>query len=111
MTTQDFIMKIAMLAELDQMESGVLASITIAQGILESNSGNNAPENNLFGIKGKGQEIQTKEFINGVWVTIITSFKVYNSWADCIQDHSAFLLENKRYAQAGFLCAVINWTI
>jgi hypothetical protein len=100
--TIDFIAMIAPLAMSDQYRTSVLASITIAQAILESASGGSAPGNNLFGIKGKGQKLDTKEFVNGEWVTIKAGFRVYDSWSDSIHDHSNFLLDNARYTRSGF---------
>lgn len=111
MNTIDFIALMAPLAMADQNRTAVLASITIAQGILESASGASAPGNNLFGIKGKGQELNTKEFVNGEWVTIIDGFRVYDTWSDSICDHSSFLLENARYTNSGFLSDVKHWTL
>jgi flagellum-specific peptidoglycan hydrolase FlgJ len=102
MNTIDFIAVMAPLAMADQKQTTVLASITIAQSILESASGASAPGNNLFGIKGKGQELNTKEFINGEWVTIKDGFRVYHTWSDSVSDHSRFLVENTRYTRSGF---------
>jgi flagellum-specific peptidoglycan hydrolase FlgJ len=102
MNTNDFISLIASIAIADQFRTGVLASITIAQGILESASGRSAPGNNLFGIKGKGQQLETKEFVNGVWITIKDGFRVYDSWSGSVRDHSDFLVENNRYTRSGF---------
>lgn len=100
-----FIETIAPLAVKDYQRSGVLPSITIAQGILESDSGDRAPENNLFGIKGTGQEFHTTEYINGHFVGVVGSFRAYDSWVGSIIDHDDFLRENGRYARAGFFRA------
>jgi flagellum-specific peptidoglycan hydrolase FlgJ len=102
MNTMDFIAILTPIAVADQYRSGVLASITMAQAILESASGRSAPGNNLFGIKGKGQNLETKEFVNGKWITIQDGFRVYDSWEGSVRDHSDFLLENSRYTRAGF---------
>lgn len=41
----------------------------------------------------------TKECYDGVTYTTITAlFRAYDSWAESVADHSAFLLANKRYA-------------
>ncbi|QGQ95908.1 hypothetical protein EHS13_13990 [Paenibacillus psychroresistens] len=111
MKTIDFISLMVPLAIADQKRTTVLASITIAQSILESASGASAPGNNLFGIKGKGQELDTKEFINGEGVTIKDGFRVYNSWSESVSDHSRFLVENTRYAKAGFFerCKALDY--
>ena len=83
---------------------GVLASLTIAQAILESGWGSSAlstKANNLFGIKAHGSEnyvvMKTKEYVNGKYVTVDAKFRKYNSWNESIEDHAKFLVENKRY--------------
>jgi flagellum-specific peptidoglycan hydrolase FlgJ len=98
MNKQAFLSTIAPAAQEDMQQSGILASVTMAQAILESAWGNSAPGNNLFGIKGSGQQQLTSEFINGQWVRAVDGFRVYESWLDSIRDHSRFLLENRRYA-------------
>ena len=102
MKTTDFIDILAPYAVADQFRSGVLASITIAQGALESGWGRSAPGNNLFGIKGTGQERETREYVNGEWITIQDGFRVYESWEGSVRDHSDFLIANGRYTRAGF---------
>ncbi|MEF3313353.1 glucosaminidase domain-containing protein [Paenibacillus sp. GYB004] len=102
MTNQTFIGRIAGGAVENMVTSGVLASITIAQAALETGWGASVPGNNLFGIKGSGTTQDTREYINGQWVTIRAGFRTYASWEDSIQDHSRFLHENRRYANAGF---------
>lgn len=111
MQPQDFINLLAPIAATEQRRTGVLASITIAQGALESAWGSSAPGNNLFGIKGNGQEIATKEYINGHFITIVDGFRTYDSWEGSIIDHSNFLMENARYSKAGFFtcCAVFDY--
>lgn len=111
MNTSDFITLLSLIVMDDQNRTSVLASITIAQAILESASGNSAPGNNLFGIKGTGQTLDTKEFINGVWITIKDGFRVYDSWNDSVLDHSNFLLNNSRYTNSGFFerCKALDY--
>lgn len=83
---------------------GVLASVTIAQAILESGwgqSGLTINANNLFGIKATGNEpyvlMNTAEYINGERITINAKFRKYNSLAESIEDHGKFLTQNSRY--------------
>jgi flagellum-specific peptidoglycan hydrolase FlgJ len=102
MNPQDFIDKLAPWAVEEMKRTGILASITIAQGALESGWGAAAPGNNLFGIKGSGQLQETQEFINGHWLTVTDGFRVYDDWIGSVWDHSQFLIENGRYARAGF---------
>jgi flagellum-specific peptidoglycan hydrolase FlgJ len=95
---ESFIDQLAPAAQADMREFGILASVTIAQAILESGWGRSAPGNNLFGIKGSGQQQVTLEFINGKWMQIVDGFRVYDSWADSFRDHSLLLAHNPRYA-------------
>ncbi|CAG7623118.1 glycoside hydrolase family 73 protein [Paenibacillus allorhizosphaerae] len=102
MTPQEFITAIAPFAVSEQQRTGVLASVTMAQAALESGWGSAAPGNNLFGIKGTASDLATLEYVNGRFVTVHNGFRVYDSWEDSIADHSDFLLQNSRYAAAGF---------
>ncbi|MEI7027920.1 glycoside hydrolase family 73 protein [Paenibacillus sp. y28] len=110
-TAQSFINSIAPYAITEQIRTGVLASITISQAALESGWGASAPGNNLFGIKGTGQEQTTQEYINGSFVTVTAGFRVYDSWIGSIIDHSDFLVNNPRYEKAGFFarCAELDY--
>lgn len=98
-TRQQFIEKIAPLAIADMKKTGVPASLTIAQAILESGNGNSTltkQANNLFGMKGKGTAgsvtFPTREYVNGQWVTVQAQFRKYNNWSESIADHSSLFL-------------------
>lgn len=108
--TQDqksFIERVGKLAAADMKKSGVLASLTIAQAILESGwgkSGLTVKANALFGIKagqswkGRVYSAQTQECYDGATFTTITAlFRAYDSWADSVADHSALLTGLARY--------------
>lgn len=91
----------------DMQENKILASLTGAQALLESNKGNSGltqKANNLFGIKadkrwtGPYITMPTKENVNGQLVTVQAKFRSYGSWSESIHDHSNFLLTNKRYS-------------
>lgn len=81
---------------------GIPASVTLAQGILESSNGESTlakKENNHFGIKA------TKSWLDGGGrYGLYTDdkpdekFCSYDSVADSYEHHSRFLAENKRYA-------------
>ena len=105
MTKDEFLAEIGPAAVDDMIATGVLASVTIAQAILESNWGKSAPNNTLFGIKGDGQVLKTMEEINGKMVEVVDGFAVYDSWVDSIFSHSLFLKINGRYKAAGFFTA------
>ncbi|TBL69324.1 hypothetical protein EYB31_36295 [Paenibacillus thalictri] len=111
MNPPDFIAKLAPMAVYDMSRTGVLASITIAQAALESAWGAAAPGNNLFGIKGSGQQLPTQEYMNGSFVTVTDGFRVYDSWEGSVIDHSQFLLAGGRYAAAGFFvyCQALDY--
>ncbi len=86
------------------LEYGVLASVTIAQAILESAWGSSAPGNMLFGIKwtdGCGYDKQllwTTEYYSGNRTKVQANFRKYNSMADSLEDHAKFLKQNSRYS-------------
>lgn len=94
----NFIQKVAPIAESEQRENHVLASITIAQAALESDWGQSELSqkyNNLFGVKGTGTNsvmMTTKEYVNGQWITVKASFTVYPSWAASIAAHTKLLV-------------------
>lgn len=101
-----FIQKIAPLAAANSKESGIPASLTIAQAILESNWGTSrlaVQGNNLFGLKGTGPAgsliLPTTEYRSGKAVVVNAAFRKYRSWAESITDH-ARLLSAPRYAGA-----------
>lgn len=91
-------------------EKGLFPSITIAQAIHESGWGKSslaAKYNNLFGVKadsswtGQVVEIPTQEEVNGGVITIVARWRVYESWDTAIDDRIDFLIENRRYQEAG----------
>lgn len=108
MEKQTFIQTVGEMARKDMAESGVLASLTIAQAILESGWGTSELAQNanaLFGIKadsrwsGKAYSKETQECYDGVNYTTVTAlFRAYGSWEESVADHSAFLLAGSRYA-------------
>ena len=102
-----FIERVGALAAADMQKSGVLASLTIAQAILESGwgkSGLTVKGNALFGIKagtswtGAVYSGKTQECYDGVTFTTVTGlFRAYGSWAESVADHSDLLSCNARY--------------
>ncbi|WP_086347277.1 glycoside hydrolase family 73 protein [Candidatus Enterococcus clewellii] len=92
---EEFIERIVPHAQELQASYGVLPSIIVGQGILESNWGQStlaSEYNNLFGIKAYGDQkkvkLQTEEYINEVWVTIEGDFRVYDTWEESMDDHT-----------------------
>lgn len=102
-----FIERVGNLAAADMQKSGVLASLTIAQAILESEwgkSGLTVKANALFGIKagtnwkGRVYSTKTQECYDGVNFTTVTAlFRAYNSWEESVENHSALLTGATRY--------------
>lgn len=119
--TTQFVKKVGPLFTADQKKSGVLASVSMAQFILESGwceSDLSQKANNCFGMKKNlsgntwsgsawdGHSVismKTKEFENGQEITITAEFRKYPDVARSIADHSAYLVgakngKNLRYA-------------
>jgi flagellum-specific peptidoglycan hydrolase FlgJ len=106
-TGNAFIDSVAPGAVAARKQFGVPASVSIAQGILESGWGQSAlatRAHNLFGMKGSGPAGSvtepTKEFQNGHWVTINAAFRAYHNAAESIQDHAKSLATQPVYANA-----------
>lgn len=107
------IAKVGSLFTADQKKSGILASVSLAQFILESGYGKSElaqNANNCFGMKKSlsgntwassawdGVSIYTKktqEYENGAYVTVTADFRKYACVEDSIADHSAYLLGAK----------------
>ena len=107
----NFINTIVPYAIEDSVNSGILPSITIAQGALESAwglSGLTVNANNLFGIKasndwtGEVYNVTTGEYAApkkdaagnitepGYWYEVVAPFRKYSNWLGSIRDHGAF---------------------
>ncbi len=99
LSQQEYIAKYKDLAITEMYRSGVPASITLAQGILETESGNSPlvlRSNNHFGIKCKSNW-------NGPSVSHDDDerdecFRAYGSAEESYRDHSDFLKTSPRYA-------------
>ena len=107
----DVIKKVGPLCSANMKTSGILASVTMAQFILESGYGKSElaqAANNVFGMKKSlsgntwagsawdGKSIYTKKTqeqnADGSYVTITADFRKYPCVEDSIADHSAYLL-------------------
>jgi LysM repeat protein len=99
LTRSDYIEKYAPFAVKEMLISGVPASITLAQGILESGDGNSLlarEANNHFGIKCHGMWEGKKYYMDDDAKN--ECFRVYASVFDSYKDHSEFLSTRDRYA-------------
>ena len=115
MNPQQFINTLGPLATKDMQKTGILACVTIAQGILES--GYNTTElalnaNNLFGMKcdlsnndwpnstwdgiAKYTKTTKEQKTNGTEYEVIADFRKYPDWQASINDHSAYLAGAKK---------------
>ncbi len=98
---------------IDYQNTGLLASVSMAQFILESGwepSGLLVNANNAFGMKAgsvydasawDGTQIYrclTQEYVNGHYVTVTANWRKYASVDASIADHSAMLCTASRYA-------------
>ena len=111
LSTADAVAKIGKLCQADMKTSGILASISTAQFILESGYGKSElaqKANNCFGMKcslsgntwaGSTWDGQSKhtietqeEYTAGEFTTITADFRKYACVEDSIADHSAYLL-------------------
>ena len=104
-SADEFLAKIKPMVIENMKKTGILASLTASQALIESNKGNSGltqKANNLFGMKGtyNGQSVTmpTTEFYNGVRVTVNAAFRKYPSWAESIADHSGLFNRSSRYA-------------
>jgi LysM repeat protein len=107
---EQFIASIAEAAVRSADQTGVPASVTIAQAILESYWGSSrlaTDARNYFGIKAQPQGGTAGSISYNVWEVIggrnvvqNQAFRAYNSVADSFVDHGLFFLQNSRYAGA-----------
>lgn len=98
-TVEQYIEKYSALAIEEMYRSRIPASITLAQGILESGNGNSrlsTEANNHFGIKCKAT--WTGKTLYEDDDAPQECFRKYDAAIDSYRDHSDFLMNNKRYA-------------
>ena len=95
----DYISKFKGIAKIDMVKYGIPASITLAQGILESGAGTGAlsvQANNHFGIKC--HKDWTGPSVNYDDDSAQECFRKYNDPFESYNDHSIFLANRPRYA-------------
>ena len=99
-----FIAEIAAHAQPVAAANDLYASVMMAQAIIESGWGGStlsqAPNYNLFGIKGsyQGQTVymETWEYLNGQWVTKNEPFRKYPSYQESFYDN-AYVIKNTSF--------------
>lgn len=97
---QEFIAKAKPLALKVQQDHGVPYGVCIAQAALETGWGRYVKGNNYFGIKGKGQDFATHEYVDGKKINIVAGFRAYESMEESFEDYGKFLHAQPRYTQA-----------
>ena len=98
-TREEYIEEYAPLAIEAQEEYGIPASITLAQGLLESDNGNSrlaTEANNHFGIKCKSNWTGGKVYHDDDEED--ECFRAYRTAEESYEDHSIFLATGQRYA-------------
>lgn len=117
MTNAQVVAKVGPLFTADQQKTGVLASVSMAQFLLESAYGKSElaqNANNCFGMKKSlsgntwagskwdGSSVYTKEtkeqYSNGTYIDVNAEFRKYACIEDSIADHSAYLVGAKNGA-------------
>lgn len=109
-----FIDFLAPIARENRKQYGVLASISMAQAILESDWGNSelsAKYYNLFGVKGEDHAansvlLTTKEFENGQERTVQAWFRVYENWEESMTEHAQLLAEGTSWDAARYQAVI-----
>ena len=98
----DFIQQVMPYAIDYARRTGQDPRMAIATAALESGWGKHAPGGMLFGIKGKGQEQETTEYVDGKPVRMMQSFRSYANENDPtganFQDFADLLGNDPRYA-------------
>jgi mannosyl-glycoprotein endo-beta-N-acetylglucosaminidase len=106
-----FIAEVGKAARASQAATGVPASVTVAQAILESDWGGSLltrTANNYFGIKAMGQVgndgaiwMRTMEYgANGAAYYTLAAFRAYKTLADGVTDHSQLFVGVPLYRSA-----------
>ena len=106
----DFINTVGAAAQRSHKATGVPASVSVAQAILESDWGRSRltrQGNNLFGIKALSApgtagsiSLATWEHLDGSDVVVQAPFRAYYTLEESVVDHAQFFSRNRRYADA-----------
>lgn len=96
---RDFVTEIIPTAQVLQRQYGILASISMAQAMVESDFGQSqlaADYYNLYGVKTTSDDpnsidFSTAEYIDEEWIEIVDYFKVYPNWAASMTAHAELI--------------------
>lgn len=115
MSPSEFLKKYADAFVIACQGTSLFPSVKLAQAALESGWGRSVVGNNMFGIKASGSQSPywhgetvtsgTSEWQGGAYVPTSSRFRKYASIGDSIKDHTWFLQNNRRYANAGVFSA------
>lgn len=111
MTKQEFINKYKFIAIWQQILFGIPASVTLAQAIIESNTGSSTLSiraNNFFGIKAYSNPDNLPVFYANDDLAS-EPFRAYLSPKASFKDHSKFLVTNPRYNDLFLDQNYVNW--
>lgn len=106
-----YIKRFVATAQAEQKQFGIPASITLAQGLLESNAGQSVlarEANNHFGIKCFSTSCRKGHCMNRTDDSHKDFFRVYHSAWGSYRDHSKFLKGASRYKKC-FKCGPTNY--
>lgn len=107
---EEFVEKIAPIAQDEQQKYHIFASITIAQAALESNWGQSELATqyyNLCGVKSDtGGLMTTKEYVNGQWIVVRARFAIYQSWRESIEQHTALLVNGTSWDSSHYQAVI-----
>lgn len=103
MCPEEFIAWLAPKAQIVCRQYELPVSVCIAQGALESGWGKyTIGQFNIFGRKWNGVgnylEVETTEFADGQWQTIVAKFQDYANLADAVEDWCFLITEEPVYA-------------
>lgn len=107
----EYAQKIRPVAVAVEREFGIKADLGVVQSAHESNFGRSklaVAANNLFGFTGDSwkkagkpvYEIDTREFLDGKWVTVKRPFRLYQSWEESYRDWARLISTASRYRKA-----------
>lgn len=110
---EEFIERLAPTAQLLQQKYHIFASVSLAQACLESQFGQSElaqKYHNLYGVKASdGQlsaQLETKEYEDGVWKTIVAPFRIYLSDRSSMRDHAKLLANGTSHNQNQYLAVL-----
>ncbi len=108
-TPTEFLTAVVPSAQSVCRQTGIPASVMLAQAIDESGWGRSqlaTAGKNLFGIKadaswtGSVMALPTIEYVDGKAVRVMAKWRVYKAWDGSILDHAKYFFDNERYKPA-----------